>query len=44
MIARGDQATLLGGLTDLHQPNLDDLYRRLTGGADDRAKGACRVA
>jgi ABC-2 type transport system ATP-binding protein len=44
VIARGDQATLLGGLTDLHQPNLDDLYRRLTGGADDRAKGDCRVA
>ena len=44
MIARGDQATLLGGLTDLHQPNLDDLYRRLTGAAVDRAQGGCIVA
>jgi len=44
VMARGDQATLLGALTDLHQPNLDDLYRRITAGADDRAQGGCRVA
>jgi len=43
VIARGDRATLVSGLTDLQQPSLDDLYRRLAGGADDRVTGGDRV-
>ena len=43
VIARGDRATLVSGLTDLPQPSLDDLYRRLAGGADDRVTGGDRV-